>query len=293
VTDHPRILELRRRVQADPASIAFAQLAEECRRAGHNDEAVGICRAGLAHHPDYLSARVTLGRALVEIGRLDEALGELSLVFERAPTNLPAIRALAEIYQQQGRITEALQHYRLALGLAKFDADLEDAVEQIAQQVTPAPAASPAPPAVIEELFDFDTLLSRLGPAAPAAAPLPEAPVVAAPSPLDTVSLPAEDGDAFAQLERQLREGEEQRLRDEHVRMAAEQRRIAEERQRRLEDERRLLDEQRRISEEQQRIAEAELAREMEAERQRALTLQDLDEWLSAIAVDRQHQRSA
>ena len=28
--------------------MAFAQLAEECRRAGDNDEAVGICRAGLA-----------------------------------------------------------------------------------------------------------------------------------------------------------------------------------------------------------------------------------------------------
>ena len=66
--------------------MAFAQLAEECRRAGANDEAVGICRAGLAHHPDYLSARVTLGRALIELGRLDEAQPSSSSCSTRRPT---------------------------------------------------------------------------------------------------------------------------------------------------------------------------------------------------------------
>ena len=35
MADNQRIEDLRRRVQKDPASIAFAQLAEECRRAGH------------------------------------------------------------------------------------------------------------------------------------------------------------------------------------------------------------------------------------------------------------------
>ena len=294
MVDNPRILELRRRVQADPASIAFAQLAEECRRAGNNDEAVGICRAGLVHHRDFLSARVTLGRALSEIGRLDEAFDELSLVFERAPTNLPAIRALAEVYRRRGQMTEALQHYRLALSLAKYDADLEDAVERIEQEVTPAPApveAAAAP--VIEELFDFDTLLSRFGPDEPQAFPIPEIPVMAAPSALDAVDLPTDAGDLFAELERQLREGEEERRREEQLRMAAEHERLEEERQRQLEDERRIAAEQQRIAEEQRRIAEAELAREQEAARQRALALQELEEWLSAIAVDRQHQQSA
>ncbi len=47
MADESRIDDLRRRVQKDPASIAFAQLAEECRRAGRFDEAVEVCRAGL------------------------------------------------------------------------------------------------------------------------------------------------------------------------------------------------------------------------------------------------------
>ena len=71
IADSPRIQELRRRVHEDPASIAFAQLAEEYRRAGRFEEAVEVCRAGLTRHPSYLSARVTLGRALIELGELE------------------------------------------------------------------------------------------------------------------------------------------------------------------------------------------------------------------------------
>jgi len=63
MADQSRINDLRLRVERDPASIAFAQLAEEYRRAGQLDEAVQTCRTGLATHPEYSSARVTLGRA--------------------------------------------------------------------------------------------------------------------------------------------------------------------------------------------------------------------------------------
>ena len=73
MTDQSRIEDLRRRVQKDPASIAFAQLAEEYRRAGQLQDAVDVCRAGLAIHPGYLSARVTLGRALLELEQFDDA----------------------------------------------------------------------------------------------------------------------------------------------------------------------------------------------------------------------------
>jgi tetratricopeptide (TPR) repeat protein len=97
--ERSRIDLLRRRVQQDPASIAFAQLAEEYRRIGELDEAVRVARAGLEPHPGYISARVTLGRALLELGRLDEAQVELETVVAAAPDNLSAIRALAEIHQ--------------------------------------------------------------------------------------------------------------------------------------------------------------------------------------------------
>jgi tetratricopeptide (TPR) repeat protein len=97
----PRLEELRRRVQADPTSIAFAALAEEYRRAGHFEDAIEVCRTGLKRHPAYVSARVTLGRALIEINELEEAESELAEVLKIAPENLAAIRAQAEIHARK------------------------------------------------------------------------------------------------------------------------------------------------------------------------------------------------
>src|SRR2546426_12386650 len=94
MSENPRIEDLRRRVQKDPASIAFAQLAEEYRRAGQHQDAIEVCRAGLAIHPGYLSARVTLGRALLELQELDAARAEFETVLKGAPENLAAGRGL-------------------------------------------------------------------------------------------------------------------------------------------------------------------------------------------------------
>jgi tetratricopeptide (TPR) repeat protein len=107
MAESSRIEELTRRVQQDPASIAFAALAEEYRRAGRYDEAITTCRAGLQRHPSYISAHVTLGRALLEVGEFEQAREELELVLRVAPENLAAIRGLAEIHHRRGEVTEA------------------------------------------------------------------------------------------------------------------------------------------------------------------------------------------
>ncbi len=137
MADNPRIEELRRRVQQDPASIAFAQLAEEYRRGGSYEEAIAVCRAGLVIHAGYLSARVTLGRALLEVNELEAAHAELDCVLKSAPENLAAIRGVAEIHHRRGQLTEALVFYRAALALAKHDPDLEQTVDEISRVLTP------------------------------------------------------------------------------------------------------------------------------------------------------------
>jgi len=141
--DNSRIEDLRRRVQKDPASIAFAQLAEEYRRAGQYQDSVEACRAGLAIHPGYLSARVTLGRALIELGQLDEAQQELGIVLKSAPENLAAIRGIADIHHKRGALPEALEFYRTALGLARNDPDLEQTVSDLTKKLGPARRPEP------------------------------------------------------------------------------------------------------------------------------------------------------
>jgi tetratricopeptide (TPR) repeat protein len=212
VADNQRIEDLRRRVQKDPASIAFAQLAEELRRAGQCQESVDTCRAGLSIHPGYLSARVTLGRALIELNQLDEALAELQLVLRSAPENLAAIRGIAEIHHRRGQLGEALHQYRTALTLARNDPDLERTVNELAREI------EPQKPAVPTDGLSFEQMQQELlkhSPPPPLAAPAeqaesapvePDAPVDAASSPCNPETSPIETTSAVQSVETPARE---------------------------------------------------------------------------------------
>ena len=147
MSESSRLDELRRRIQKDPASLAFAQLAEEHRRAGSPQDAVRVCRAGLRHHPEYHSARVTLGRALLALGELDAAARELDAVLRAAPENLAACRGLGEVHLRNGRPAEALTLLRRGLTLAPGDQELLEQIGDLERAVGPAPApAEPEPP---------------------------------------------------------------------------------------------------------------------------------------------------
>ena len=169
-----RLDDLRRRVQQDPSSIAFAQLAEEFRRASMFQEAVDVCRAGLDIHPTYLSARVTLGRALVELQQFDEAQSELQQVLQSAPENLAAIRGLADVFHRQGALSEALAQYRAALALARHDPDLEQTIADLARQV------EPNAPAHASDGLSFEQAAKEFLVHAPAPPPPPPPPAPAA-----------------------------------------------------------------------------------------------------------------
>ena len=131
MSDSTRLDDLRRRIEKDPASIAFAQLAEECRRLGRHQEAVDICRHGLDRHPGYLSARVTLGRALLQLGQLDDAQQELDRVLQDAPQNLAALRALGDVCKRRGDLPQAMALFRTAIALAPNDPELERALAEL------------------------------------------------------------------------------------------------------------------------------------------------------------------
>jgi tetratricopeptide (TPR) repeat protein len=105
--EQSRTEQLRRRVQLNPASVAFAALAEEYRRAGRYDDAIETCRVGLGRHPAYLTPRVTMGRALLALDRWNEARAELERVLKAAPDHLAARRALDELEAREMRAASA------------------------------------------------------------------------------------------------------------------------------------------------------------------------------------------
>jgi tetratricopeptide (TPR) repeat protein len=195
MAEHARIDDLRRRVQKDPASIAFAQLAEEHRRAGQFEESVEVCRAGLAIHPTYLSARVTLGRALIELGKLDDARAELETVLKSAHENLAAIRGVAEICHKQGSLSEALTYYQAALAIARNDPELEQTVSDLSRQVAPPPRRAPDNGLSLDDMRHELSALVAEPPPAPPPAPMaivpPQAAITAPPPSAAPAALPA------------------------------------------------------------------------------------------------------
>jgi len=109
----------------DPDPRVFARLADAYRREGLLDEAIQICRDGLAAHPGHAGGRQVLARALLERGALDEAEQEFCRVLDQVPEHLPALRFLGDISATQGRAEEARRYYERALHLNPDDSETQ------------------------------------------------------------------------------------------------------------------------------------------------------------------------
>jgi tetratricopeptide (TPR) repeat protein len=149
-----RIDELRRRLERDPESRLFAQLAEELRKVGELEEAIAVARKGLDQHPNYPSARLTLGRALLDSGDPGAARAELETAVRGAPDNIIANRLLGEALEALGDVDGAIAQYRVTLEVAPGDRNVEARMEAVRQK------AAGSVPAVGEEI-------GRPGPVAP------------------------------------------------------------------------------------------------------------------------------
>lgn len=158
---NPKIEELRGRLKADPKSRIFYPLAEELRKISQFTEAEQVLRTGLANHPTYLSAWVSLGRVLRETGNNTEAVDALTRALQLDPGNVVAARILADAYLALGEKVEAIKKYKLVHALLPSDESLEVTIERLERELhPPAPApvesiaipeAAPEQPAVLDE----------------------------------------------------------------------------------------------------------------------------------------------
>ncbi|HXY39663.1 MAG TPA: tetratricopeptide repeat protein, partial [Vicinamibacteria bacterium] len=167
-----RVEELRQRLERDPASRLFAQLAEEHRKAGEHGEAIRVARAGLAVHPVYPSARLTLGRALLESGDAAAARLELEEALRQAPDNILASRFLGQTLEALGEVTAAVRQYRATLQMTPADQELAARVRELAS--TPVEPPKPAEDPLVATVRLTAEAVAAAAPAVtPAAQPAP------------------------------------------------------------------------------------------------------------------------
>lgn len=143
-----RIEQLEQRLAVDPNSRMFVQLAEEYRKAGLLDDAIGVCEEGLKKHPDYPSAQVALGRALLEAESYDRAGEQFEAVLAKIPDNILANKFLGETYHRLGRYEEAIQKYQVVQTLAPEDTELEERIQAVRDELAGGGPAAAAPPAL-------------------------------------------------------------------------------------------------------------------------------------------------
>lgn len=113
------------RLARDPASLAFAQLADLYRKAGRTRDAVALCRNGLMRYPHYATARLILAKALVADGQLAPAQVELEAILEVSPKDVQSHRLAAEVQRRLGHIDEAVRHLEAAIALDPTDREAQ------------------------------------------------------------------------------------------------------------------------------------------------------------------------
>jgi hypothetical protein len=125
-----RIEDLQRRLLSDSTSIAFAQLAEELRRSGQHERAVEVSRTGLAIYPEYVSARITLARALTALAQLEEAEHEFTDVLRTSPQSSAATEGLAAVRRRRADNTAAVRSSPRSHSLETQPIDIDCRSEQ-------------------------------------------------------------------------------------------------------------------------------------------------------------------
>ena len=92
-------------------------------------------RAGLEEHAGYASARLTLGRALLDSGDPGGARVELETAVRGAPDNILANRLLGEALETLGDLGAALAQYRSTMEMAPGDKHVEARLRAIQERL--------------------------------------------------------------------------------------------------------------------------------------------------------------
>lgn len=108
--------------QKNPAAwLAWSNLAFEDLRRGRMSDAVEHAQAALRLYPDYVEARFNLAVALTSLGDWTEAENQLREIVRIAPNHHPSYNQWGIVASRQGKMNEAIGHFRRAVALKPDD----------------------------------------------------------------------------------------------------------------------------------------------------------------------------
>ncbi len=141
-----RIEQLRQQLRENPASRHFYQLGELLRKEEQHQEAVEVLKQGLQHHPRYVAAWVSLGRAMVLLGAMQEAEQAYVSALELDPENAVAARLLGQASALRGDWLQAIKKLKLARALSPLDEGLNQEIAEVEAELAGRDTALPSSP---------------------------------------------------------------------------------------------------------------------------------------------------
>ena len=145
-----KIANYQKILASNPRSFIFAQLAEEHMKFGEADQAIEICRAGLAHNPDFADGKFVLAKSLFRAGAKDEAVRELFEILLLQPEHYNAKETLLRMGHSETSILTTLRTMKAQVAPPPAQAPVAPRPAPPAQ----APPKMPSAPAIPDEEAD-------------------------------------------------------------------------------------------------------------------------------------------
>jgi hypothetical protein len=126
----PEIERYTQLLARDPDSLAFVPLADAYRKSGLFEEAFAVLKRGMGRRPDYIPAKIVLGKCYLDLGNYPKAEATFEDILRLDRDNLVALSSMANVRLHQRRYGEAATIYRRILEL---DPSNDAAAQQLAK----------------------------------------------------------------------------------------------------------------------------------------------------------------
>jgi len=126
-----------KRFDEAPDSRLFAPLADAYRKNGNLDKAIEICEEGLGRYPDYISARIIMGKCFYDRGASERAKTEFEKALALDSENMVALKFLGDIHLAEDDREKASDYYQKLLAIDPTNQEIKKLNEEITEHFKP------------------------------------------------------------------------------------------------------------------------------------------------------------